>query len=131
MSTFNGPITFSVVGGPGFLFATANGNPADHVAIHSTTREAYHGMARAVVRASVDSSGTHGDRIMRKFVNVDAGRGGQSATIVTGVEDASVMVRACASRLGCGQIVIATSSDTADSPLEIAAKSVGLADISG
>ncbi|KAF5013579.1 hypothetical protein FDECE_439 [Fusarium decemcellulare] len=45
----NTPITFSL-SGPGEIVATDNGNAADFVAFHSPEREAFNGMALAIVR---------------------------------------------------------------------------------
>ena len=128
-------VVFTVVSGPGLLLGTANGNPADHVAMKSPKRRAYHGLARAIVRASVDASGSAEDRALRKLVNVDAGAGAKSAAVAGGtaaqlrsvVED--VVVKACAASLPCAQLTIPTSADAGDSPFEVAARSVGLADI--
>ena len=126
-------ITFSVESGPAALLATANGDPADHVVIHSPTRKAYHGLARAFIRSKVDASGTAAERALRKTVNADAGLGHGGATIVEGAaEDAAsdVVVMACADGLPCAQLTIPTSAESRHSPLEVAARSVELADIS-
>ena len=128
-------VVFTVVSGPGLLLGTASGNPADHVAMKSPKRRAYHGLARAIVRASVDASDSAEDRALRKLVNVDAGAGAKSAAVAGGtaaqlrsvVED--VVVKACAASLPCAQLTIPTSADAGDSPFEVAARSVGLADI--
>ena len=126
-------IAFSVESGPAALLATANGDPADHVVIHSPTRKAYHGLARAFIRSKVDASGTAAERALRKTVNADAGLGHGGATIVEGAaEDAAsdVVVMACADGLPCAQLTIPTSAESRHSPLEVAARSVELADIS-
>eukprot|EP01052_Picozoa_sp_SAG31_P025435 SAG31_NODE_2229_length_6145_cov_2.651009_2_plen_312_part_00 len=128
-------IAFRVVMGPGMLVATVNGNPADHVAMKSTARNAYHGLARAIVRSSVDASGAVHERALRKLVNVDAGRGDKSATIYDSVAleavTSDVVVRACLANLPCADLAIPTSTDINDSPFAVAAQSVALADISG
>ena len=127
-------ISFAVVSGPGMLHSTANGNPADHAALHSPTRRAYHGLARAVIRSSVDASGVVSDRMLRKLVNSDAGRGKMSASIFAGSAEngdahAAVVLNACAEGLPCAALSIPTSADPDASPFEAAARSVALADI--
>ena len=140
----NATIAFSISSGPGIVLATASGNPSDHVVMHSRSRAAYHGLARAVVRSNVDASGVHADRLLRKLVNTDAGRGLRSATIAGTTTSAStppVIVKACmdggpvarapqARTMICADISIPTSTLMRDSPFEVAARSSALADVS-
>ena len=128
-------IAFTVKDGPGILHSTANGNPSDHVPIHSKERRAYDGLARAVVRSAIDASGSNDERELRKLINSDAGRGERSAAILAGSSSylgtvaVPVVVEACAEGLSCAQLSIPTSADVHDSPLEAALRIVGLADI--
>jgi hypothetical protein len=129
-------VSFTVTSGPGLLIASANGNPADHVPMHQPTRACYHGLARAVVRAAVDAVGTTEERALRKLVNADAGgrafgsADALSASILTSdAADAPIVVMACAPGLPCTKLSIATSVRPEDSPMEVAARSVPLADI--
>ena len=123
-------ITFTLLSGPGMLHSTVNGNPADHVPIHSHTREVYQGLARAVIRSTIDASGSEEDRALRKLVNSDAGRGGMSATITLDEVVEPVVVEACTVGLPCTRLSIPTSANARDSPLEVALHSVALADVS-
>lgn len=128
-------VKFAVLSGPGMLVGTANGNPADHTPIHAATRRTYHGLVRAVVRSSIDgaSDQLNGDRDLRKLVNLDAGGGETSASILGSTDMAAVaadvVVQACATGIPCAQLVISTSTNVRDSPFEVAARSVGRADI--
>ena len=95
---------------------------------------AYHGLARAVIRSSVDASGVVSDRMLRKLVYSDAGRGKMSASIFAGSAEngdahAAVVLNACAEGPPCAGLSIPTSADPGASPFEAAARSVALADI--
>ena len=62
-----------------------------------------------------------------KAINVDAGSGGRSAAIVPGGAASPIVVSASAQGLTGDTISISTSNDFADSPLQVAAASVGAA----
>ena len=51
-------VTFDVTDGPGFVAGVGNGDPACQEPSQVGWRSAYHGLARAIVRVTVDASGT-------------------------------------------------------------------------
>ena len=96
-------------------------------------RSSYHGLTRAIVRVTVDASGTPAERSLRASVNPDAGKGvaSRSSTVLQG--DASsapktIEVTASASGLTMGSFTVPLSVDPQDEVLEVAAASVGMAD---
>ena len=73
-------VTFAVASGPGFLWGTGSGNPSDHNHNHNPTRAAYHGLSRAIIRATVDAVGDTETRALRKLINKDAATENRSTT---------------------------------------------------
>lgn len=131
-STLN--ISFAVTAGPGFVAGVGNGDPACQEPSHAPWRSAYHGLARAIVRVTLDASGSPAERALRAAVNVEAGRGaaGRSSTILLGPAGAAptnITVTASAPGLPPATFVVPLSVDPADSVLAVAAASVGSADV--
>lgn len=127
-------VSFAVTSGPGAVSGTGNGDPANHEPNHAARRSAYHGLVRAVVRvtqasAAATAAGDGGLAAVAllKAINVDAGSGGRSAAIVPGGAASPIVVSASAQGLTGDTISISTSNDFADSPLQVAAASVGAA----
>ena len=60
-------ISFAVVSGPGKLWGTHNGNPANLSPNHSPWTLAYGGLASAIVRTTVDaaSAASHRERLLQ------------------------------------------------------------------
>ena len=120
-------VSFAVASGPGFVTGTGNGDPSSHEPNHAATRLAYHGLVRAVVRvtqasAVASAAGAGGDAAVAllQAVNVDAGKGGRSASIVVGGAATPIVVTASSAGLAGDSLSIATSNDFADSVLQVA-----------
>ena len=127
-------VSFAVASGPGFVTGTGNGDPSSHEPNHAATRLAYHGLVRAVVRvtqasAVASAAGAGGDAAVAllQAVNVDAGKGGRSASIVVGGAATPIVVTASSAGLAGDSLSIATSNDFADSVLQVAAANVNAA----
>ena len=125
-------VTFAVAAGPGVVWGTGSGDPSDHNHNHNPLRASYHGLARAIIRSTVDAAGKDADRALRKLVNLDAGTGPGMASIeldadAAGASAGGITVRASSPGLGSATLVIPTSTDPADAPLEAARQSIGTA----
>ena len=95
-------------------------------------RSAYHGLARGIIRVTVDASGSPADRALRAQVNTEAGLAPRSSAILQGPSSAaptSVVVTASAPGLASATYVIPLSVDVKDAVLAVAAASIGSADI--
>ena len=130
-STLN--VTFAITAGPGFVAGVGNGDPACQEPSQVSWRSAYHGLVRAIVRVTLDASGSAADRALRAQVNVDAGLGAaaRSSTILQGPASGaptSITVQASAPGLAPVSFSIPLSVDPADSVLAVAAASVASAD---
>ena len=73
-------VTFTVASGPGKLLATHNGDPADLTPANAATQPAYHGLARAYIRSSVDHASAVEHR--RRLLEVDMDSGQKGSTVV-------------------------------------------------
>lgn len=96
-------------------------------------RSSYHGLTRAIIRVTVDASGTPAERALRAAVNPDAGKGdaSRSSTVLQGdasVAPKTIEVTASAAGLTMGSFTVPLSVDPKDEVLAVAAASVGLAD---
>ena len=69
-------LTFSVVSGDGRLWGTHSGNPADTAGPDATSKAAYHGLLRVVVRSSSDHASPAAHRQRLRQIDLDSGRGG-------------------------------------------------------
>lgn len=126
-STLN--ITFAVTAGPGLVYGTGNGDPNNHDPAHSTSRPAYHGLLRGLVRVTLNAVGSSTDRALAALVNVDAGQGPRSSAYMPpgGTPPASITVTASAAGVQAGSLTIPLSVNDADSVLATAAASVAAA----
>jgi hypothetical protein len=141
-------ITFTVVNGPARLVGVGNGDPANQNPNHAASSQAYHGLARAIFRATLVAVGSAADRSMVATVNKDAGAGPRSSTVLLGkvgggeksntvggggsVLPTTFTVMATATgALGvtAGHLTVPLSVNSIDNPLNVAAASVELADI--
>jgi hypothetical protein len=118
------PVTFKVVQGPGRIIATHSGDPADKEPAHSTQSTTYHGLTRAFVRASEDSStgAVHRQRLLE--IDVD----GNSLTKIVKPDaltsdPVSIIIRAEAPGLSPAEVEIPTTRDLSLLPLGVAATS--------
>ena len=126
-------ISFAVSAGPGFVAGVGNGDPACQEPSQASWRSAYHGLVRAIVRVTVDASGSAADRALRAQVNVEAGLGAaaRSSTILQGPASSaptSITVTASAPGLAAATFTIPLSVDPADEVLAVAARSIALGD---
>lgn len=126
-------ITFSITGLGGILVGAHNGDPAFPGVAGVVTVPAYHGLARAIARSTVDASGTAEERALRAAVNVDAGKGPSSSSVWQDgapPPPAFFTVSAEASGVAGSSIIVELSTAEADTVLEAARNSVQLADFS-
>ena len=111
-STHN--VSFSIVSGPGRIIGVGNGNPACHDPNQATWRNAYHGLARAIVQVTKDSatSPLHRQRLME----IDR-EGGIRTQILPPDEraasDDSIVVQASVEGLGSATVSIPVTTDIA------------------
>jgi len=125
-------VSFAVTAGPGYISGVGNGDPACQEPNQATWRSAYHGLARAIVRVTVDASGSASDRALLAQVNVEAGLRPRSSTIFQGDPSGaptSITVTASAPGLATSSFVIPLSVDPAHSVLNVASNSVDVADV--
>ena len=125
-------ISFAVSAGPGVVWGVGNGDPSSHDPNHVNWRPAYHGLVRAIVRVTVDASGSPATRALQALVNGDAGRGAGNASslILQGPADGaptSMTVTASAPGIPAAILSIPLSTDVKDSVLAVASASVAAA----
>ena len=127
-STLN--ITFSVSSGPGLIVGCGNGDPANQDPNDAVWKPAYHGLVRTVVRTTLDAASPDAVRARRIMLDVDAGKGPRSSAIlpIGGIPPTTIIVTASSPGLPLATLTIPLSVDIKDSPLAVAAASVGLAD---
>jgi hypothetical protein len=124
-------ITFAVTAGPGYVAGVGNGDPACQEPSQVSWRSAYHGLARAIIRVTLDAEGTEADRALRAAVNIESGKSPRSSTILQGAAmgaPTSITITA-KSAVGVHTLVVPLSVDPADSVLAVASASVGIADV--
>lgn len=126
-STLN--ITFAVTSGPGLVYGTGNGDPNNHDFAHATSRAAYHGLLRGLIRVTLNAVGSSSDRALAALVNVDAGQGPRSSSYLpdSGSPPTSLTVSASAPGVASGTLTIPLSVNDADSVMATAAASVAAA----
>jgi hypothetical protein len=124
-------ITFTVSIGPGFISGVGNGDPSCQEPSQVSWRSSYHGLSRAIVRVTVDASGTVAERELRAALNLEAGKGTASTVLQGAASTAptSITVTASSPGLKGGSFTIPLSTDPNDSVLAVASASVGLADV--
>lgn len=123
------PVTFAVDSGPGLVWGVGNGDASCHEPNHSPRRSSYHGLARAVIRVTVDAAGSLAERVLRSLINKDAGKGSRSSKIHSGTNAAAaeIVVSATAPGLEGAKLSIPLSVDERDSVLRVAEASVSAA----
>lgn len=124
-------ISFSVASGPGIILGAANGDAGDRALPQAPWVQAFHGLARAYVRVSLDATLPDAMRALRASIEIDAGAGPRSSSImpVGQVPPSSMTITASTPGLPVATLVIPLSVDPADAPLSVAAASVGAADL--
>jgi hypothetical protein len=124
-------VTFAVAAGPGLVVGCGNGDPANLDPNDAPWKPAYHGLARAIVRATLDAATPDATRALRAAIDVDAGRGPRASAImpVGATPPTRITVTAAVAGLPAATIDIPLSTDARDSPFGAAAASVALADV--
>lgn len=124
-------VTLSITGGPGVIWGSGNGDPADQTPHHATTKPTYHGLVRAVVRSSVRVTGSAETRALEAMLNPEAGIGPLSSSIAQGSPSAPGVITLTASAPGLpsASIQIPLSIDPNDAVLAVATRSVASGDI--
>jgi hypothetical protein len=118
-------VTFAINSGPGRVAGVHNGDAKSHERQAASTRSSYHGLARAVVRVTVDAS-SPGRKTLQK-VDIEAGDGVNTVATSAFHSATAIVVTASAPGLVSGTVNIPVSSDRAKhSPLAAAkASAVG------
>ena len=127
-------VTFIVTEGPGIVSGVGNGDPACQEPSQVAWRSAYHGLARGIVRVTVDASGTEADRALRAIVNPDSGAAPRSSKILQGPASAApktITVTASSPGLPSATFTVPLSVDPTDAVLAVASASINLADVGG
>ena len=73
-------ITFNVTAGPGRVVGVHNGDAASHEPQVASSRSAYHGLARAVVKVSADAASVAADALKMLAGQVEIGCGDRCST---------------------------------------------------
>jgi hypothetical protein len=107
-----------------------NGDPSDQSPNAGPWRSAYHGLARAIVKAALAAVGSAEYRTTLAALSPDAGGAAGSAPVWLGAgpPPAFMTVTASAPGLQSASLNVSLSIDPADSVLAVAARSVGAAD---
>jgi len=125
-------VTFTIVSGPGRIWTTHNGDPADGSPRNASWNTAYHGLIRVFVRTTTDSATPLWHRQRMLQIDVDSGVG-DSATVIGDdqQQDASasndIVIKAeiaGASHISAATLTIPVSNDLSHLPMAVAAKSV-------
>ena len=98
--------------GPGRIIGVGNGNPACHDPNHANWRNAYHGLARAIVQVTEDRATSPHHR--RRLIEIDR-EGGIRTRIISpeerGASDDSIVVQASVEGLGSATVSIPVTTD--------------------
>jgi len=113
-------ITFAIKSGDGKIWTTHNGDPANLSPNDATWNQAYHGLARAIVRSSKDSASPawHRRRLMQ--IDVHGGRSTKIADPDSQQPLADVVLMASAPGMAATTISIPMTNDLEQSPLRVA-----------
>ena len=125
-------VSFAVQSGPAVIVGVHNGHPALQSLSGASSVEVYGGLARGVARVSLLAAGSAAALAEAASVNVDAGRGGGSSSSIWGGQGqapTAVVFVATAPGLPPAVLQVALSVAEEDSPLAVAAASVGSADL--
>lgn len=126
-------VSFAVASGPGRVAGVHNGDAKCHEPQAAASRSAYHGLARAVVKVTVDAASASAAELQLLATEVDGvagaavGSTGERVTILRrgAATASSIVVTATAPGLASGSISIPVSTDAAaHSVLAVAAASV-------
>ena len=123
-------ITFAVQSGPGKVVGVHNGDAKSHEPQVASSRRAYHGLARAVVKVTIDSASAPSAELALLATGIETALGdGESTVRIDHASDSmhpDIVVIATSPGLKMGRVVIPVSSDAKHSVLAVAAASTGL-----
>ena len=122
-------ITFTVVSGPGRIWTTHNGDPANDNPRDVSWVPAYHGLARAFVRTTLDAATPLWHRQRVRAIDLDSGRGDSVSVSVAaeGEEEAAagdIILQAEGPGLAPVKLTIPVSTSLAQLPRNVATTSV-------
>jgi hypothetical protein len=120
-------VTFRVVSGPGMITATHNGDPSSHADPRGDSHPAYHGLARAFVRTTVDAASSPRARAMMLEMQPQLASGWPVSVVAPGDErfaGDAIVVEATAPGMGSAQLSIPVTADGGKLPRAVAADSV-------
>eukprot|EP00755_Sulcionema_specki_P011606 Sspe_Gene.49409::Locus_26619_Transcript_1_1_Confidence_1.000_Length_2869::g.49409::m.49409/K01190/lacZ; beta-galactosidase len=112
-------VTFSIVSGPGRIIGVGNGDPACHQLPGGQQIVTYGGIARGVVRVTVDCTSPNRE----KRVDIDTAH----TDVMTDCPSTPVVVQASAGPFTAPPVAIQVSGSSSDSPLGVARRSSHLA----
>ena len=111
----NNFISFKVESGPGRVAGVHNGDATSHEPQVAVSRSAYHGLARAVIKVTVDTVSAPADKL-RLLKQIQGGTGDGVTTVAIQPDqntDQDIIVTASSPGLTQGKISIPVSSDPA------------------
>jgi hypothetical protein len=122
VGTASNVVTFEVVSGPGRVAGVHNGDAKSHEPQLASTRSAYHGLARAAIKVTKDS--TEHAQLLRQ-IDTHSGDGVTTVELAPGAAAESIVVRVSSPGLTPSTVTIAVSTDFAQhSVMATAAASV-------
>ena len=117
-------VSFRVVSGPGKIIGTGNGDPSCHEPNQVPWRSAYHGLARAIVQVTQDSSSSHLHRKRLLQIDRDGGVVTRIANPGDTFADSEIVIEASVDGMGTSTVSIPVTSDVDNyGPLAVARKS--------
>jgi hypothetical protein len=104
------------VSGPGRVFGVGNGDPKCHLPHQAHWRPAFHGLSRAVIKVTEDSSRL--DRVLQliRVIDVESGQGAGTVKVYNPANPhplVPIIVRASAPGLAAGTMTVPVSRDAA------------------
>eukprot|EP00463_Aulacantha_scolymantha_P000392 TRINITY_DN1231_c0_g1_i1.p1 TRINITY_DN1231_c0_g1~~TRINITY_DN1231_c0_g1_i1.p1 ORF type:complete len:334 (+),score=71.53 TRINITY_DN1231_c0_g1_i1:722-1723(+) len=118
-------VTFTVISGPGLVWATHNGNPGNLSPNHVAWNLAYHGLVRAIIRTTADYATPPIHRRRMREIDVDSD---YNIKIIdpdnNSIGPASIVVEATVKGLPPSRITIPVTVDLHQLPLAVASRSV-------
>ena len=127
VSSASNVLTFEVQSGPGRVVGVHNGDGASHEPQVAASRSAYHGLARAVVKVTVDAASASAAnlKVLANEIEIERGDGNHMVRIDTaGEAHSAIVITATSPGLATGSVAIPVSADTSvHSILAVAAAS--------
>lgn len=120
-------VSFTVLSGPGRIWTTHNGDPANDNPRDVTWVPAYHGLARAFVRTTVDAATPLWHRQRMREIDRDGGRGNSISVRIADVEATAVddiILQAEAPGLAPAKLTIPVSTSLEKLPRAVATNAV-------